>query len=160
MTTSHANTSVAIRLATAADRSFLDALAQRLADFSLPAGRTREEIVEGDRRALHDALDDPHSGTELFIAELDGRRAGCLLMWTLDDYFSKHSSAHVSVLAVAREAEGRGVGTALMLHAEAWARARGHARMTLNVFEGNNRARRLYERAGLTSEMRRYAKTL
>ena len=47
-----------------------------------------------------------------------------------------------------------------MAHAEAWARERGHARMTLNVFEGNGRARRLYERAGFGSEMRRYAKSL
>jgi ribosomal protein S18 acetylase RimI-like enzyme len=151
---------VAIRSATAADRKFLDRLAERLADFDRPAWRTREEIADGDRRALYDALDHPQPGTELFIAELDGQPAGCLLMWTLEDYFSQRWHAHVSVIAVTRDAEGQGVGTALMAHAETWARARGHDSITLSVFEGNARARALYERCGFASEMRRYTKPL
>src|SRR5215510_6451982 len=99
-----------IRLATPADREFLVGLADRLADFAHPAWRTREEIADGDRRALVDALDHPAPDRDLFIAEIDGRRAGCLLMWTLEDYFAHLRHAHVSVLAVTREAEGHGVG--------------------------------------------------
>jgi hypothetical protein len=57
MTTSNAHTRVAIRSASAADRPFLAALAARLADFERPAGRTHDEIAEGDRRALFEALD-------------------------------------------------------------------------------------------------------
>ena len=34
-----------------------------------------------------------------------------------------------------------------MEHAEQWARERGHACVTLSVFEGNRRAQALYERA-------------
>jgi ribosomal protein S18 acetylase RimI-like enzyme len=66
----------------------------------------------------------------------------------------------VSVIAVTEEAEGRGVGRALMEHAEKWARERGHDRITLSVFEGNRRARGLYERVGYAVEMRRYVKPL
>lgn len=160
MTTSNANTHVAIRLATPADRGFLSSLADRLADFDRPEWRTHAEIAEGDRRALFEALDDPRPGTELFIAELDGTSAGCLLMWTLEDYFSEQWHAHVSVIAVTRAAEGHGVGRALMEHAEQWARERGHACVTLSVFEGNRRAQALYERAGYATEMRRMIKRL
>ena len=160
MTTSTAPTPVSIRLATAADREFLIRIADRLADFPHPAWRTRQEIAEGDRRALLDGLDKPAPDRDLFIAELDGRPAGCLLMWTLEDYFAHLRHAHVSVLAVTREAEGRGVGRALMDCAEHWARERGHRRITLSVFEDNLRARGLYERAGFASEMRRYVKEL
>jgi ribosomal protein S18 acetylase RimI-like enzyme len=160
MSTSNANTPVAIRLATPADRSFLNALADRLADFDRPAWRTRDEIAEGDRRALNDALDHPQDGTDLFVAELSGERAGCLLMWTLEDFFSQQWHAHVSVIAVTREAEGKGVGAALMAHAEEWARQRGHRSITLSVFEGNRRAQKLYERVGYVNEMRRYTKPL
>ena len=160
MTTSNANTPVAIRSATPADRGFLAELANRLADFDRPAWRSHEDIADGDRRALFDALDHPQQGTELFIAERDGTRAGCLLMWTLEDYFSQQWHAHVSVIAVTREAEGTGVGGALMAHAESWARARGHTNITLSVFEGNRRARALYERVGYTTEMRRMIKVL
>jgi ribosomal protein S18 acetylase RimI-like enzyme len=160
MTTSNANTRVAIRLATPADRAILSALADRLADFDRPAWRTTDEIAEGDRRALYEALDHPRPGTELFIAELDGRPAGCLLMWTLQDYFSQRPHAHVSVIAVSHDAEGRGVGRALMAHAEDWAQARGHESITLSVFAGNARAQGLYERVGYTTEMHRMIKRL
>jgi ribosomal protein S18 acetylase RimI-like enzyme len=64
------------------------------------------------------------------------------------------------VIAVTMEAEGRGVGRALMAHAERWARERGHESITLSVFEGNRRAQGLYERAGYTVEMRRMTKQL
>jgi ribosomal protein S18 acetylase RimI-like enzyme len=160
MTTSNANTRVAIRLATAADRGFLGELANRLADFERPGWRSHAEIADGDRRALFDALDEPRPGTELFIAELGAERAGCLLMWTLEDYFTQTWHGHVSVLAVTREAEGHGVGRALMEFAEQWSRRRGHTSLTLSVFEGNRRAQALYERVGYTTEMRRMIKRL
>ncbi|QGN48400.1 GNAT family N-acetyltransferase [Micromonospora sp. WMMD558] len=50
---------------------------------------------------------------------------------------------------VAREARGRGVGTALCRHALAWARERGYAGMQFNaVVESNARAVDLYRREG------------
>ncbi|HUE86229.1 MAG TPA: GNAT family N-acetyltransferase [Vicinamibacterales bacterium] len=147
-------------MATSADREFLATLAHRLADFDRPEWRSQKEIADGDRRALFDALDHPQAGTELFVAELDGVRAGCLLMWTLEDYFSQQWHAHVSVIAVTKDAEGAGVGRALMAHAEEWARAHGQTSITLSVFEGNRRAQALYQRAGYTTEMRRMIKRL
>jgi ribosomal protein S18 acetylase RimI-like enzyme len=160
MTTSNASTRVSIRSATPADREFVLHLADRLADFDRPAWRTREEIVHGDRQALAEAFDSPAAGTALFVAELDGTPAACLLVWTLEDYFTRQRHAHVSVIAVARDCEGRGVGARLMQHAEAWARERGHRRLTLSVFEGNRRAQALYARQGFQTEMRRLVKIL
>jgi len=160
MTTSTKPIPVLIRLATAADREFLIGIADRLADFAHPAWRTREEIADGDRRALIEALDHPAADRDLFVAELDGTRAGCLLMWTLEDYFAHIRHAHVSVLAVTRDAEGHGIGRTLMDYAERWARDRGHHRITLNVFDSNHRARTLYERTGYAPETRRYVKEL
>ncbi len=160
MTTSNANTHVAIRSATPADRAFLSSLSERLADFDRPRWRSHDEIADGDRRALFEAIDDPRPGTELFIAELGGAPAGALLMWTLEDYFSQQWHAHVSVIAVTRAAEGHGVGRALMEYAERWARERGHTSITLSVFEGNRRAQALYDRLGYAVEMRRMIKLL
>jgi ribosomal protein S18 acetylase RimI-like enzyme len=149
-----------IRTATSQDRAFVLSLANRLADFDRPAWRTADDIADGDRRALAAQLDYPSPDNELFVAELDSVPAGCLLMWTLEDYFSHERHAHVSVIAVRCDAEGRGVGAALMSHAEHWARQRGHRCITLSVFESNHRAQHLYERCGYTVEMRRYRKAL
>jgi ribosomal protein S18 acetylase RimI-like enzyme len=151
---------IRVRVARADDRPFVLSLAQRLADFDRPAWRSAEEIADGDRRALTEQLDAPSPDQELFVAELNDKPAGCLLMWTLEDYFSRERHAHVSVIAVAHDAEGHGVGAALMAYAEAWARQRGHTRITLSVFESNRRAQRLYERFGYVVEMRRYVKPL
>jgi ribosomal protein S18 acetylase RimI-like enzyme len=151
---------ITVRLAAANDRAFLSGIANRLADFDVPLWRSAAEIAGADRAALLQQLDVPRPGAELFVAELGGRPAGCLLMWTLDDYFSGGPHAHISVIAVTREAEGHGVGGALMAHAEQWARNRGHSRITLSVFEANRRAQALYERAGFAVEMRRYVKPL
>jgi ribosomal protein S18 acetylase RimI-like enzyme len=151
---------ITIREASGADREFVLALADRLADFDRPPWRSAAEIAMADRLALAAQLDTPSPDHGLFVAELDGRAAGCVLMWALEDYFTHERYAHVSVIAVSGDMQGRGVGAALMAHAEVWACGRGHTRITLSVFERNQRAQRLYERAGYTVEMRRYIKLL
>jgi aminoglycoside 6'-N-acetyltransferase len=55
--------------------------------------------------------------------------------------------AHVGI-SVASAARGRGIGTALMLAAEEWARAHGAERMDLGLDAANTGALRLYERLG------------
>jgi GNAT superfamily N-acetyltransferase len=153
--------SLTIRAATPDDRRFALRLADRLADFDVPPWRTRQEIVAGDRRALEHWFDHSDAGGEaMLVAEWDGKPVGIAYVLTLIDYFTGKPHGHVSVLAVAKEAEGRGVGTALLGAAEAWSRARGFDRLTLMVFEANNRARRVYERNAFQPEIRRYLRLL
>jgi GNAT superfamily N-acetyltransferase len=52
------------------------------------------------------------------------------------------------------------VGRVLLEAAEDWARERRLPWLTLNVFEGNERARKLYERLGYAAETLRYVKPL
>lgn len=60
-------------------------------------------------------------------------------------------SAEVGI-TVAASHRGRGVGRALMLAAEEWARAHGIERMHLSVFAHNEPARRLYRALGYAEE--------
>ena len=76
------------------------------------------------------------------------------------DYFTLEPHGHIGILVVTREAEGRGAAAALMRAAEAWARSRGHQILTLNVFDGNRRARTLYEHFGFRPDTVKYLKTL
>jgi ribosomal protein S18 acetylase RimI-like enzyme len=61
------------------------------------------------------------------------------------DYFIAH-------LAVLPEARGQGIGTQLLDLADCLARERGCGRCALDVLEGNERARALYERHGYAME--------
>lgn len=145
---------IVIRPATPADRAFLSALADRLADFDAPpAWRTAAEIAAGDRRDLLLALDEPPPDSALMVAELDGVPAGCLHVLTKVDFFTGRRHGHISVIAVTREAEGKGAGRALMAWADQWATDRGYGHVTLHVFPANTRARALYERHGYAIDM-------
>ena len=76
------------------------------------------------------------------------------------DYFTEESYGHLSVLAVAAEAEGRGVGRALLAAVDRWAVEQGDRFVTLNVFATNARAAAVYERAGYRPDTVRYLKEL
>lgn len=149
---------VSIRPAIASDRSFVLNLASRLVDgFDAPSHRTKPELIEGDRRALEAWFNDPSRVDEaMLIAERDGKPAGCAYLVTLVDYFNERPHAHLSVLAVAEHAEGKGVGSALLDQAVAWARERKSDRLTLSALVTNARARALYERKGFGGEYIRY----
>ncbi len=145
-----------IRPALPADRDFVLALADRLVSFDVPAFRTKDELAEGDRRALAAWFRDPKPDEALFVAEIENQQAGCAYLVTQVDYFNERTHAHLSVLAVTAEAEGKGIGSALLDRSEAWARERGSDRLTLSALVTNSRARALYERRGFSGEYIRY----
>lgn len=92
----------------------------------------------------------------MLVAELDGAPAGVAYLVTLVDYFNERTHAHLSVLAVSAEAEGKGVGSALLDRSAAWAKERQSDRLTLSALVTNSRARALYERKGFGGEYIRY----
>jgi GNAT superfamily N-acetyltransferase len=149
---------ISIRSAVEHDRPFVIDLADRLVDgFDAPLHRTKPELIEGDRRALDAWFNGPSTSAEaMLIAELDGIPAGCAFLVTLIDYFNERPHAHLSVLAVNKSAEGKGVGSALLAACEQWARDRGSDRLTLSALVPNARARELYERRGYSGEYVRY----
>ena len=103
----------------------------------------------GDERRFVRALR-RHPNGALLVAEVDGEIAGRLSL-ARDPH---PSSAHVADLGlmVAASHRRRGVGTALLGAAEAWARAAGVSKLELHVFPHNAPAIALYERCGYDRE--------
>ena len=108
------------------------------------------------------ALDSPPAGSVVIVAESDAMHgvAGVAYIETQTDYFTREQHGHLAILSVARKAEGHGVGRALLEAVDEWTRARGYRFVTLNVFGGNERARRVYERAGYQVDAVKYLKQM
>ncbi len=150
-----------IRPAHPSERERVLALLPRLEAFGLPANVPAGSVATGEARAIDAAFASLPAGAALFVAvDPSGAVLGVLFLETRHDYFTGAPHGHVGVLAVAGAAEGRGVGRALLASADAWGRAEGFDRLTLTVFDGNARARRLYEHAGYRPDLVRYRKDL
>ena len=150
-----------IRHALPGDETFVLAAAQRLASFGPPPWRSVEEVVEGERRTLREFFAAPLGGTSLLVAEsAEGEGLGFVYLEPLHDYYTLEAHGHVGILAVTEAAAGKGVGSALMRAAEAWAREQGYRKLTLNVFKENRTARAVYDHLGYRPETLRYLKVL
>ena len=100
------------------------------------------EVYQADYVALLpagvDLLFEPHG--EAWVAEADGAAAG----------FAYVDGEWLDELWVLKRFQGRGVGTALVRHAETLMREAGVARARLSVLQANARAIALYRRLGWT----------
>jgi GNAT superfamily N-acetyltransferase len=144
---------IVIRLASAADRPFLDSLDERLIQEAAGPGLTRENFAAFQSRYTKSALDEPSPRSSTLIAtDRAGTPLGYVHLEPTDDSLSGATVGYVSILAVTAGAEGRGVATRLMEEAEAWARAQGYRFLLLDVFGSNATARRFYERKGYVAD--------
>lgn len=150
-----------LRPATDEDRLAVLALAERVADFDPPSWRTRQEIGQADFPELEAYFREMPNGSDLTIAFSDDAvAAGIVLTRLEEDFFTGAITAHLSVIAVAKDCVGKGLGSQLLRHSEEWAKSRGAKVLTLHVFDRNERAKGLYEARGFVPEMLRYRKAL
>jgi len=89
---------------------------------------------------------EPSTDQLVFVVEVDGEPIGDLWLAERDDAFQR--SLFVYDIRLDEPARGKGYGKAAMLFAEEEARRRGHDRVSLNVFGGNDVARSLYRSLG------------
>jgi len=152
---------VTVRSARPEDLPFLLKAVGRLAEFGPPEWRTATELVEGEARAVRRFFALRPAGAIMLVAMgADAEALGFVYLERTRDYFTEETHGHVSIIAVAAHAEGRGVAGTLMRAAETWARGAGYSRLTLTVFDGNRHARAVYERLGYRPETLRYVKLL
>jgi RimJ/RimL family protein N-acetyltransferase len=91
----------------------------------------------------------PHAA--VLVAEMDDGRLVGRLSLSRDTH---PASAHVADLGlmVAKDVRGRGIGTALLQAAVAWARGNGIRKLELHVFPWNESAIAVYEKFGFERE--------
>ena len=151
---------MSVRRATPADHDAILALVPRVAQASTPPHRGRADALAADRSAVRASLASDADDVAVLVAEEEGRVVGFVHVQTASDYYLRMPVGHVSDLAVAADAEGRGIARALMAAAEDWARQRGYPLLDLNVEVHNDAARQLYEKLGYAAEWTKYVKRL
>jgi ribosomal protein S18 acetylase RimI-like enzyme len=162
MTTQH----IRIRPAAASDRDFILGLAPRLAAASRLAWREAERLDRFSELGMQDTVlaveEAAHEPTEaIFIAETDeSQPLGVIHLKGDVSVLTDEPQGYISVLAVTVEAEGHGVGRALVAAGAAWARQRGYRHLALEVFATNRHARTFYEHLGFAEETLRMVKPL
>jgi RimJ/RimL family protein N-acetyltransferase len=113
----------------------------------------RTETVRHSARQFRKLFRDSWSdGRARLVAVAWGRVVGSLTIERIDHPVNRH----VATLGMAVEPSWRGkrIGSALMTEALRWARSAGVEKVTLEVYPGNEAARRLYRRFGFTEEGR------
>lgn len=137
------------------------ALMPRLAEFDVPGHRDPEDLWRDDEALLRKWVAGDADDCFVHIAEnSNGVALGMTLVRIRPDVLSHEHSSHLEVIAVSKEAEGKGVAQALLTAAETEAAKQGALTMTLHVISTNSRARKFYERVGYYGEMIRYIKSL
>jgi ribosomal protein S18 acetylase RimI-like enzyme len=76
----------------------------------------------------------------------------CLWLGTAIDQVYGDQHTHVFLLYVLPKHRRKGIGKALMLHAEAWAMSRGDRQIGLQVFQKNQAALNLYKGLGFQTQ--------
>lgn len=94
------------------------------------------------------------SETPLWLVETEGdaRRVGCLWVGNGVDQLRGDRYTHVLLLYVVPDHRRKGIGSALMAHAENWAQQRGDRQLGLQVFEANLGAVTLYGGLGYQTQ--------
>lgn len=131
----------------------LHALADSPDAFGETLGQARERSdAEWMEMAASAALPDRN----FFIAERDDGPVGMAIVRVFEDASANDPArAHVFAMWVAPTARGMGAGRKLLDAAVEWARNQPVEQVVLQVTEGNESARRLYESAGFVDTGRR-----
>lgn len=150
-----------LRTARPDDHEFLLSLSPRLSGVPGPAWHDLAAMEGFQARYMATTFAAVDDGAQTLIAwSKDGRRLGYVHMRPGKDGVTDEPCGNVSLLALVKDAEGKGVAQRMMDAAEAWARARGYRFLSLDVFADNRRAVDFYERRGFRTETLRMVKPL
>ena len=138
---------VIVREARLEEASEVATLFEVLDAYARGPGGQSAPLPEKARENLGPGLRD-HPNAFVLFGELDQRVVGAAVcVWSYST-FAGAPSVNLHDFSVLPEAQGRGVGSALLENLEHRARERGCAKLTLEVHDSNDGAKRLYAKFG------------
>lgn len=164
LATNPAERALQIRPATAADTDFINGFVGRFAESGALPWRDPALMANFHANGVAQAAAQaraPEAGHQVLIAtDNDGQPLGFIYLHSQRTGLTGEEQGYVSILSVTQEAEGRGVGRALLAAGEAWAREQGFRHLALDTFGDNTHARAVYVHLGFAEESLRLVKGL
>lgn len=140
------------------DQTSLVSLASRLS-VGIPQWRSVEGMQAAARQWVDVSIKNIGPEAAVFVADHDGVIAGFASV-SREVAFTGEAQAYIGELAVAAEAEGQGIGQALLAAVERWAREHGLGLLVLDTGAGNSRGRHFYAQSGFLEESVRLTRIL
>jgi ribosomal protein S18 acetylase RimI-like enzyme len=151
---------ISIRTATPDDREFMFEQVARLASAAKLPWHTEYEILAFQHRSMDRMSKRSRQGTTFIADDEAGTPVGLVQVGLSTDWVTGEPCGYISVLAVTRDMEGKGVAPRLMAAAEEWSRKHGCTLISLDVFSNNERARAFYAKQDYQEETLRLTKPL
>ena len=138
---------ISVREARLDEESEIETLFEILDAYARGPGGQNAPLPEEARANLGAGLR-AHPNAFVLFGELDGRVVGAAVCVYSFSTFTGRPSLNLHDFSVLPSVQGSGVGTALLQEMEARARRRGASKLTLEVHDTNEGAKRLYRRFG------------
>ncbi len=133
------------------DREFVLSLAPRLA-IGIPSWRDSQKMMVTAHGWITESIEQQGKKTIVFVAENEqGERLGFATV-SHRTHFTGEDQAYIGELATSEAAERRGVGKALALACEQWAREQGYRILSLATGAANEQALGFYRHMGYLDE--------
>lgn len=136
-----------IEIANLEEPAHAGALIEILDSYARGPGGQNEPLSPETRASLATRLRE-HPGARVLLAFEDERAVGVAVCITTFSTFAAKPALNVHDLAVLPGFQGRGIGRALLAEVESVARARGCCKVSLEVHDTNEGAKRLYRELG------------
>ena len=141
------------------DRTFIRQMNECLSSvINAPTHSNDEVRAFQDRFTESSCNADARVSATFMAVDNYGQRLGYVNVREGMDDIANEPCGYIALLAVVAEAEGKGVGQALLQTAERWTREMGFRRLSLDVFASNGRGQQFYEMAGFRPETVRLIK--
>jgi len=136
----------------ATDKHQVLELSERLMDFEFPKRIDTDFLACIQRENFLADLERPEAESVVFVAEEGDVLLGFIELHVEKDWISKQRHGHIARIAVAADAEGKGIAKRLMAKADQWCQERDFPMLSLSVFKSNERAIAFYQYLGYEIE--------
>jgi len=131
-------------------------------DFDFPTRIDTDFLAQLQMANFEADLDDPPKESVVLVAEEadTGTILGFIQLEPEKDWISKRRFGHIERVAVAHEAQGKGVAKELLQAADQWCKEQGFPMLTLEVFSANKHAIGFYEHLGFNNETQKMTRPI